>query len=125
MMVLGKVEDLIKVFVYGTLKRGYGNHRLLQGRSMYVQDDCIDGNLFDLQYYPCAQPGDGVIHGEVYMVGPNTLAALDRLEGHPVYYQRRTVRTKFGGHEAWVYFMEKLPQHATPLPEGIWPAKAA
>lgn len=120
--MLELVEDMIKVFVYGTLKRGYNNHRLLAGRALFVGDDVIDGDLFDLGPYPAARRGNGVIHGEVYMVGPNTLRSLDTLEGHPVYYKREPVRTRMGGHEAWAYFMNDVPNAAQQLPEGSWPA---
>lgn len=117
---------MIKVFVYGTLKRGYGNHRLLAGRSIFIGDDSIAGKLFDLGPFPAAQKGEGKIYGEVWMIGPHTLKSLDTLEGHPEFYKREPVTTQ-AGHEAWVYFMPEL--HCTKrehyLPEGRWPRKAA
>ena len=127
MVVIGEVKDLIKVFVYGTLKRGHGNHkRLLAGRSIYVCDDVIDGVLYDLGHFPAVQEGEGIVHGEIYMVGPKTLRDLDRLEGHPTFYRRREVTTKLQGHDVWAYFLPELEEKMkqNPLPEGVWPATA-
>lgn len=116
---------MIKVFVYGTLKKGFGNHRLLDGRSVFVQEDAIQGHtLFDLGPYPALQSGgEDTISGEVYMIGPNTLRDLDRLEGHPTFYERRVVKT-VGGHEVWAYFMDNVRGSARKI-EGSWPSKRA
>lgn len=99
----------IRVFVYGSLKQGRGNHDMLSkgrllGRCM------IEGkySMLDLGYYP------GLVHrngdaptrkvlGEVYLVDRDTLQILDMLEGHPNYYARHKVQTPWKG--AWCYFL--------------------
>lgn len=80
-----------QVFVYGSLKKGFGNHQLLErGDAKFVGDAQVSGfQLFSLGPFPAVVPGNGTVSGEVYEVGPETLAALDRLEGHPTFYQRQ------------------------------------
>ena len=108
------------VFVYGTLKRGQGNHRLLDNRSEFVADARI-GNEFTAYSkgigYPfmAESPGAGCA-GEVYRVNDDVLANLDRLEGHPRYYERKVRPVVCGdGTEvlAWVYLM------GTEVPAGV------
>lgn len=116
---------MIKVFVYGTLKKGEGNHRLLAGRSVFCGEDCIRGKLFDLGPFPAAmKEGTDLIHGEIYMVGPTTLGALDRLEGHPSFYKREVVKTLNQKQDVWVYFLPKMEHKALHLPNGVWSARS-
>lgn len=113
-------EEVIKVFVYGTLKRGEGNHRLLAQGCLFIGDDTIKAKLFDLGHFPAIQQGTDVVQGEVYMVGPNTLRRLDALEGHPNFYKREVVTTLNKKHDVWAYFMPEMVYKARHLPEGVW-----
>ena len=82
----------MKVFVYGSLKKGFHNHRVL-GDSEFVCTDILSGySLVDLGSFPMALPNpDGCILGEVYYVTPETLEALDRLESEGSFYKREVV----------------------------------
>ena len=109
------------VFVYGSLKRGYPNHRLL-GEALFlgphVTKDCY--TMTDLGYYPAVSlHGTTSIHGEVYEVTTDELATLDVLEGVPDYYHRILIPTSYG--EAWMYFMpiSQNPVHRLPLPSAV------
>lgn len=116
-------QDMIRVFVYGTLKKGEGNHRLLQGRALFCGEDSIHGKLFDLGAFPAAvQEGDNVIHGEVYMVGPHTLRSLDGLEGHPHFYERKEVMLLNEKKLAWAYFLPdaKVYRGSREVEGGVW-----
>lgn len=92
------------VAVYGTLKRGRGNHRLLENSNVkYI------GEYLTKKKYPMIQRGSipFVGHGfeflgldkevghnivvEVYEVDSKTLERLDALEGHPNWYYRDVV----------------------------------
>lgn len=89
------------VFVYGTLLTGEPNHRFLT-HARYVAPAVAPGYaLYSLGPYPAMAAGDADAFavGEVWEVGPVTLAALDRLEGHPHHYQRTpiTVVAEVGG----------------------------
>lgn len=79
------------LFVYGTLKRGFRNHYLIE-HGLYVSDKSISGfDMIQLDYadFPALLPGgNGDIHGEVFLIDDETLRTTDRLEGHPNIYLR-------------------------------------
>ena len=72
----------MKVFVYGSLKKGFYNNVVL-GDSEFVAVDIVSGySLISLGAFPMAIPDpNGQVIGEVYYVTPETLEKLDRLEG--------------------------------------------
>lgn len=112
------------IFVYGSLKTGYGNHWLLSENGLKgvratapgVVLHCGDG-------FPFAVRGDGIAYGEVFRVTPSILKDMDYLEGHPTWYQRELVEVTFDdgeNHNAWIYLN---PQEAKSLPvlaSGYW-----
>jgi gamma-glutamylaminecyclotransferase len=91
-----------RVFVYGTLKRGFTNHPLLErAKALGAARTCeswplvIAGDWF----VPCLleRPGQGHrVRGELYAVDAATLAALDALEGvgEPDGYDRRPIEVE-------------------------------
>lgn len=86
----------MKVFVYGTLKSGYGNNRLLDGQT-FLESSFLNGyKMFysgGVGSFPCIIPDkDSVIRGEVWDIGEDMdcLQRLDWLEGHPRMYKRTT-----------------------------------
>ena len=97
------------VFVYGTLRRGGANHRLLAGSRMleYMETDDIY-TMYDLGDYPAiVQNGKCSIVGETYAISTEILAMLDELEECPDYYQRILINTSYG--KAWIYVLAKIP----------------
>jgi len=117
----------IRVFVYGTLKQGHGNHPALEDCE-FLGRSYIEGNyrMVDLGFFPgvveCADGGDtGRIFGEVYKVDEDTLYTLDLIEGHPDFYERRKVPTQF--KNAWVYLLpDSYLERYEPIEDGIWEA---
>ncbi|MCI0564923.1 MAG: gamma-glutamylcyclotransferase [Nitrososphaera sp.] len=99
------------VFVYGTLKRGHHNARLLK-ESRFLRNDTIPGRLYFLgqRSFPYAVPALTSkicpdfprIRGEVYEVDDDVLSRLDRLEGIPDHYERVSVKTD-SGLSVWIY----------------------
>lgn len=79
------------VFVYGTLKRGHRNHRLLEDSwfvgtgSTVAKFDMINSG------FPVLLPNDDglCVIGEVFKVDDKTLENLDRLEGEGRMYNRK------------------------------------
>ncbi|KAF5735308.1 putative gamma-glutamylcyclotransferase [Tripterygium wilfordii] len=82
------------VFTYGTLKRGFGNHSLLQDL-MRTGDAVFKGTYQTVQKYPlvCGPymvpfllnfpgvPGSRTVSGELYAVSARGLVPIDELEG--------------------------------------------
>jgi gamma-glutamylaminecyclotransferase len=89
------------VFVYGSLLHGEPNHRLLTvpGARLIMANAWTEPGyeLHDLGAFPgMVRGGAGAIIGEVYEVDEATLAALDRLEGHPSFYTRTRIALEDG-----------------------------
>ena len=92
-----------KVFVYGTLKSGYGNNLLLQNSKLIEAEAyAVDWRLYSLwgNAFPVAVPTElrksgeltHLIKGEVYEVDRMTSYRLDRLEGYPNFYSKKEIR---------------------------------
>ena len=73
------------IFVYGTLKRGCGNHHFLAGQKFAGEAHTAPGfRLFDLGGHPgmVLQPDDREgVAGEIWSVDDACLVRLDALEG--------------------------------------------
>ena len=97
------------VFVYGSLKNGYGNNRLLQS-SEYCGSDMTSSADFKMISL-CSFPGvihskDGFhISGELYRIDDKTLNTLDRLESNGSFYRRELVKLKAFEEDAWMYVL--------------------
>ena len=92
----------MRIFVYGTLKKGYENHRVI-ANAKFLGKHVTDPKytMYDMGAYPCITlGGDTAIVGEVYEV--DSLRRTDVLEGYPVYYNRIEIETEYG--TAWVYY---------------------
>jgi gamma-glutamylaminecyclotransferase len=106
-----KAPALSTVAVYGTLKSNKHNHaRYLSGCYALGKGRTLDNYPLVINGLPYLldRKGDGHrVSVEVYRVDEDTLDALDGLEGHPDWYQRKqvTVQLDTGGTvSAWVYF---------------------
>ena len=119
-----------KVFVYGTLLAGEPNSRLL-ARAQRLGDACTGEGfaLFDLGAFPgMVRAREGTVVGEVYEVDRETLAALDRLEGHPDFYRRTaiTLAPPRDAEPVWTYLLR--PEQVAgrkEIPSGSWRARRA
>ena len=67
---------MVRVFVYGTLRKGMYNHDIyLRERSVYCGDGYIKGSLMTIAgvVYPAFLPqGDHLVFGELYDVDEET-----------------------------------------------------
>lgn len=99
------------IFVYGSLKRGYRLHHLLQAQPFIAEaHTCPLYRLYDLGDYPgLVAADDGVaVFGEVYCVDAVCLRQLDAAEGVAEgLYERRRVRLQgdlaAAAVDAWFY----------------------
>ena len=115
-----KEEKLTKVFVYGTLKQGHGNHDLLKGckligkaKSVSKWDMIGEGMPFP---YLLQRNDEGLqIEGEVYEVNSDTARALDILEGIPHHYRKSYMYVSFTdgtpSTNAAVYIKTTVTEH--------------
>lgn len=81
----------MKVVVYGTLKKGYGNNRLLCN-AKYIQEYVIPGyKLYDCGFPVASPQEDSAVLGELWEISPDdnqTIQWLDRLEAEGRMYNR-------------------------------------
>ena len=82
-----------RVFVYGTLLAGEGNHRLLANATLVGEARTEPAfTLHTLGAFPGLVKGGACsVAGEIYEVDAETLARLDALEGHPRFYRRTRI----------------------------------
>ncbi len=94
-----------RVFVYGTLKKGYGNHALLKD-AQFIGEAVVKDHVLYGSTIPFAVENEGThITGEVYEIDDVTEINLDRLEGYPGWYGKKIVETGHG--RAMMYYMKK------------------
>lgn len=89
------------LFVYGTLKRGYGNNRLLDNAAFLGTAQVRGFKIYHLGGFPGVHVSpdlDDMVYGELYRVDNDyDVARLDRLEGvnhqspkHGMYHRMTT-----------------------------------
>ena len=88
----------MKIFVYGTLKRGYSNNWMMENYK-YIKDTTTIKKFKMIDYkglYPYLynETGDHKIKGEIWEI--NNPNELDRFEGCPDFYYRGTIETEDG-----------------------------
>ncbi len=90
-----------KVFVYGTLKRGYSNHALLAkatylGKAKTTLKWTMIGKGMSFPYVIEQHDELGMhVAGEVYVVDDMELAHLNRLEGVPYHYKVNRIKVNY------------------------------
>lgn len=115
------------VFVYGSLMRGFGNHGLLES-SAFISEATAEGlRLYTLGAFPAVlsgDDGDSPVRGEVYSVDDETLARLDRLEGHPNFYRRERKEVWVENYNAYLpcyyYHFQSSIQPSAYIESGSW-----
>jgi gamma-glutamylcyclotransferase (GGCT)/AIG2-like uncharacterized protein YtfP len=99
------------VAVYGTLKKGFGNHGYLRGQKFLGKAVSRDRFILGHGGYPAVVPSSrgAKIVVEIYDVSPSTLLNLDSLEGYPVHYDRSKFDFLLNGKlvKAWLYFYHR------------------
>lgn len=107
------MNNKTKVFVYGTLRRGYGNHRLLENSEFLgnaITKEKYELTANGIPFVNPDKPTSNIV-GEVYEVDNETLKSLDRLEGYDAklddgWYMRREISVMIEDKEekASIYF---------------------
>lgn len=117
-------DEILPLFVFGTLRRGESNHHLLHGRYERWQTAVLRGFSRGAagHGFPSIAPWPaGLVEGELFWLMPHraaeVMADCDRLEDLPVgelvgpYYRRACVVVESGGDrvEAWAYVSPETP----------------
>ena len=108
-------DERLPIAVYGTLRVGHGNHRLVAGRTSDIVSGVVHSHELVVDGLPFARPSTvgGLLVEVVWPVSElydDVLAELDRLEGFrpdhgDSFYVRREVlvSTEQGDVRAWLY----------------------
>lgn len=119
-----QVGDLVAV--YGSLRNGLGNSRILEGTER-LEDGIIEKNKYSMISL-VAFPGllkdnlsNTEIVVEVYEIDSvSRKRRLDNLEGYPSFYNREEVKL-VDGRTAWVYYLEGNHYQSRPkVHSGDW-----
>ena len=109
----------VKIFDYGTLKKGVFNHKRFFRSTSNVESATVNGKLYDTGWgFPAMQLSDNpddIVQGKIIIIPKADLPAIDRREGVPRLYQRIEVMAMSeAGTESLVYcyVMERLPPSA-------------
>ena len=116
------------LFVYGSLKKGFDNHKLLQkyakrvGKASTVGKFAMYEDSFGNYPYLVKEPITKVM-GELYEIKRKELLdRIDEFEGAPEYYQRKKIKVKThkGVNLAFVYIREDEDITNEQEPLKIW-----
>lgn len=137
------------IFVYGTLKKGHGNNRVITEHPHEFVGEAVTNDKFFLydggfpRMSKSAKPVAALsanqvygrkapVKGEVWLVDEAGLLACDRLEGHPTFYNREKIGVKITSMPRpqfmtpWAYLIVGVPNGAPASPQkGIlqWPTR--
>lgn len=114
------------VFVYGSLKKGYWNHRCMEmaGGKLIDNGKLKGACLYAYASFPALafnKNQNKIVRGELYKV--KDMSPLDSLEGYPSFYNRSQVEVELDNGKketAWVYHFNQPPQCEV-IESGIWP----
>ena len=114
-----------RVFVYGTLRAGEPNHYLLDHHAMVRRARTEPAfELVSLGAFPAMIAGGATaVVGEVYDVDAVTLAALDRLEGHPRFYRRTRIALEDGAAVETYLLAPEQVEGRPVIDSGNWRAR--
>jgi len=105
------------VFVYGTLRKGFGNHRILASNPFEGKALTKDNYAMYISGLPFVVKDEPVSHivGEVYQLRDiKDLHRVDQLESHPDFYKRELIHVEIAPPTpnrhyrtvaAWIYFI--------------------
>lgn len=114
------------VAVYGTLRKGAGNHHhFLRDAEMmgeFTSEPVY--NLYDLGGFPgLREEGNTAVKMEVYAVNDKEASLVDSLEGYvegrqPHFYDKKEIDTPWGKANVYLYVREVEPEHI--IESGDW-----
>ena len=113
-----------KIFVYGTLKRGYNMERIAKAPVFLAEATLFYYKIFSLGGYPGitkVHDSNSFVSGEVWEVSDDDLRRLDYYEGSG--YARKTVKVLMDDKaevECFTYVYKYAGVTEVALPNGEW-----
>lgn len=98
--------------VYGTLKRGFHNHSLMDPRGFSFVGSFVSANKYHMTSnggFPIVYKNQQLhyIEAEIFEIRDKAyLSQIDRLEGHPTWYERELINFQ-NDMQAWMYLMDE------------------
>lgn len=114
--------------VYGTLRKGHGNHRCIEGAEFLGKFIVKHHMMWSNGAFPyiCYAPCKHVVV-EVFEVNDAQFKRCDGLEGYPTHYQRKLIPFFLDVKDpdpiglAWIYYVTEEPdRNADIIPSGDW-----
>ena len=112
------------IAVYGSLRKMFGNHRILRdGKATLISEErvSIPYKMISLGGFPGLIPSKehSEVTIEIYEVNPQTYERVEWLEGFPSFYQKAIINSTVG--ETEVYVLENERYREYPIVEcGDW-----
>lgn len=107
--------EKLNVFVYGSLKKGFSNHYVMNlAKGEYIDGGVSSESKFTMcgvgNSFPGLLSGTGKFSGEVYSVPKESISYhLDMLEGYPDFYNRCSIKVTLNTSndevDALVYYL--------------------
>ncbi len=103
------MEKKVRLFVYGTLKEGYGNnfHHLYDCEKLeegWIKGFEMRASGIPFVYY--SDNPESKVYGDIYLVPWSRItSSIDLLEGHPSFYTRTWIEDQLEG--VWVYLCDQ------------------
>lgn len=106
-----EIGKMHRVFVYGSIKQGFGNDWLVSESKLLARTITRDAKfgMISMINYPAVVAGDQKIFGELYEVNGHALEIMDLLEGNGHFYQRQLVHLENEEEPAWMFCLLDLP----------------
>ncbi len=117
----------MRIFVYGTLMTGCGNHYMIAGSDPVSMAELPGFIMHDIGAFPgIVESGrsSDVVRGEVYEVSDENVFDLDRFEGCPRLYRRQLVKLT-DGTLAETYVFAQSTRGRPVITSGDWRNRAA
>ena len=115
---------MIKIAVYGTLRRGFGNYQYLLADQRFMGQETVElpMRMVSLGGFPglIASEEETEVVIEVFEIDEEAFRSVDGLEGYPRFYNRKEIDTSFG--KAWIYYLEDADNYkgSASVPNGDW-----
>lgn len=98
----------LKLAVYGSLRAGMGNNRLIEhAKLLSTEKVSLPFDMIDMGAFPGLIKSEEVndIDVEIYEVDMPTYQRVERLEGYPSFYDRQLIETSVGAAD--IYFLHR------------------